>query len=119
MREASRELDLQGRTVIGVESDSEGLSLAGEEIEKVVPDDDAAALVVWTYKGRASIIANRDVRRHWLELVMCGSMSDALVFAPDAAWLICYFHHDYLDVARCVEKWRHRVTLPTMDCNAQ
>lgn len=80
----------------------------------LVPDDDSPVLVAWLHDARVGLVKGRTVRALWLELVETGGWSDALVFPPDAAWLISYFHSEIVTVARRTGPWPHRIGLPPL-----
>lgn len=89
-------------------------SAAEAPIFALVPDDDSPVLVAWLHDARVGLVKGRTVRALWLELVETGGWSDALVFPPDAAWLISYFHSDFITVARRTGPWPHRIGLPPL-----
>lgn len=111
-REASRRTDERGDTFIEMEDETGQIAHADSAVRALVPDDSAPAIIVWTYDYQACLVPNHIVRTHWWDLVSNGYASDALIFPPDAAWLICYFHHDYIDVVERITPWRHRISLP-------
>jgi hypothetical protein len=111
-RVASRSTDERGYNVIQMEDDACQIQHAESAVQTLVPNDSAPAIVVWTYEHRAGLVANHIVREHWWELVTDPYSNDVIIFPPEAAWLICYFHHDHVEVGERITPWRHRISLP-------
>jgi len=84
------------------------------DVDRLIPDTPGYALVVHYYTGEApKVVEFRQLRPSWTKMHEW-FLGDFVIMpiAPNAAdWIICYFHHNYLELGHRVGDWPHKVSL--------
>jgi len=81
---------------------------AQEAVRSLVPAGRGEALALRYYDRCAMLIDFDELRSGW-DVLLAGADDTVIlpVTPPVAAWAICYFHHDYLQVGRLMSEWPH------------
>jgi hypothetical protein len=98
------------------EGEFTGLPSPGDpvkDVDRLIPDSPGYALVVHYYTGEASsIVEFGQLRSSWTKMHewFWGDFVIMPIAPNDADWIICYFHHNYLELGRRVGDWPHKVS---------
>ncbi len=75
---------------------------------------DEYAVALWEYESMAALIESATLRDRWADILLCNPNSDCVLLPllpGSAAWVISYFHHDYLEAGKLQGRWPLRVEL--------
>jgi hypothetical protein len=82
------------------------------DADRFIPEIQGYALAVYHHAGRASVVDFGQLRSSWTKMICGGNDFVIMPVAPKAAdWIICYFHHGYLELGRRVGDWPHKVSV--------
>ncbi len=82
------------------------------EVHRLISDSPGYALAVLYERRKALVVGFGQLRSSWTKMTYESSDFVIMPIAPKAAdWIICYFHHDYLELGRRVGDWPHKISV--------